>query len=169
MCKGPDRREFGRADDAKDLCCDPVRHLLRCRWKLSGSEAIQDNDFGPRIHEPHADRVAAKAKKRHVPKAEDPAVPPDQIHRQSHKTQTQCLAKRLHKTGRNHPDPEPFGQDRDANGKQGQHRKEHQHRWKAQCKWLARRPERDITHNRLHFFFFQICRGAVHVALLVQA
>src|SRR6056297_2064239 len=110
MCKAPDRREFGRADDPEDLTGDGVRNLLRAgRDDLTG-QAFDHDAFGAGIHQPHADGISANSEKGEMAQRKNAAIAPDHIHRDGHQTEAERLAQRLDERRREEADTRRFGQ-----------------------------------------------------------
>ena len=137
--KGPDQRKFGAAHHAKDLRADTIGNFL-WRWGYGGGQqAVAHNDFGARIHQPHANGIAADAKKRHVPQRKNAAIAPHHIHRDGHQAQAQGFAQGFHKRGRNQPRARGLGQNGDAQGKQRQRQQKPHHRRMLRQKGVAPR------------------------------
>jgi hypothetical protein len=97
--EGPEPGELVRPHDAEDLGADGVNDLLIGGRDGGGHEAARDDDFGPGIHEPHADRVSADPEEGHVAEGKDAAIAPDHVHRDGDEAEAERLAERLHEGG----------------------------------------------------------------------
>ena len=97
MREGPDHRKVRSTHNTKNLRADGVDDLLIGGGNdLVGHCSLHD-DLGARIHQPHAQHIASQPEEGEMPKAEDAAIAPDQIHRDGYQAEAQRLAQSLHK------------------------------------------------------------------------
>ena len=108
-------------DDPEDLAANRIPDLaFRWRQRLRGQSRRHQNGR-PGVHQPHPDHVASQPKERHVSKAQDPGVAPDDVHRDSGKGKAERPSKRLDEGRRNKTllrhERDDNGEDREAHQK----------------------------------------------------